>query len=104
MQSTSTDVQESITAEGNMQDVVTLLSEMRKDKEPLLHCAVFLELCAPSLEKLKELQSEVAMELTREKLTIDRLMLRQKEGFLTVMPCEKKEIEATPNLFCFIIE
>ena len=27
------------------------------------------------------------MELTREKLTIDRLMLRQKEGFLTVMPC-----------------
>ncbi len=87
MQSTSEDVQESITAEGNMEDVVTLLSEMRKNKEPLLHCAVFLELCATSYEKLKELQSEVAMELTREKLTIDRLTLRQKEGFLTVMPC-----------------
>ncbi|MBO5126437.1 MAG: DUF87 domain-containing protein, partial [Clostridia bacterium] len=87
MQSTSEDVQESITAEGNMEDVVTLLSEMRKNKEPLLHCAVFLELCAASYEKLKELQSEVAMELTREKLTIDRLTLRQKEGFLTVMPC-----------------
>jgi len=87
MQSTSEDVQESITAEGNMEDVVTLLSEMRKNKEPLLHCAVFLELCASSYEKLKELQSEVAMELTREKLTIDRLTLRQKEGFLTVMPC-----------------
>lgn len=87
MKSTSEDVQESITAEGNMEDVATLLSEMRKSKEPLLHCAAFLELCASSYEKLKELQSEVAMELTREKLTIDRLTLRQKEGFLTVMPC-----------------
>ncbi len=87
MQSTSEDVQESITAEGNMEDVVTLLSEMRKNKEPLLHCAVFLELCSTSYEKLKELQSEVSMELTREKLTVDRLTLRQKEGFLTVMPC-----------------
>lgn len=38
MLSTSNDVQESITAEGNMEDVVTLLSEMRKNKEPLLHC------------------------------------------------------------------
>ncbi len=87
MQSASEDVQEAVTAEGNMEDVVTLLSELRKNKEPLLHCAVFLELCAPTLEKLKELQSEVSMELTREKLTVDRLTLRQKEGFLTVMPC-----------------
>lgn len=87
LQSSSEDVQESITAEGNMEDVATLLSDMRKNKEPLLHCAVFIELCASSYEKLKELQSEVAMELTREKLSVDRLTLRQKEGFLTVMPC-----------------
>lgn len=83
----SEDVQESVTGEGNMEDVVTLLSEMRKNKEPLLHCAVFIELHAPSLEKLRELQSEVSMELTREKITVDRLTLRQKEGFLSVMPC-----------------
>ena len=83
----SEDVQESVTGEGNMEDVVTLLSEMRKNKEPLLHCAVFIELQAPSLEKLRELQSEVSMELTREKITVDRLTLRQKEGFLSVMPC-----------------
>ena len=87
MMSTSNDVQESITAEGNMDDVVTLLSEMRKNKEPLLHCAVYLELSAHSLDKLKELETDVAMELTREKITIDRLTLRQKEGFLAVMPC-----------------
>lgn len=86
MLSTSNDVQETITAEGNLDDVVTLLSEMRKNKEPLCHCAVFMEMTAPSLDKLNEIQSEVMMELTREKITIDRLTLRQKEGFLAVSP------------------
>ncbi len=93
MLSTSNDLQESITAEGNMDDVVTLLSEMRKNKEPLLHCAVYLELSAYSLEKLKELETDVAMELTREKITIDRLTMRQKEGFLAVMPCGYNSFE-----------
>ena len=87
MMSGSENVQESINAEGNMEDVVTLLSEMRKNKEPLLHCAVFIELCANSREKLTELQTEVAMELTREKITIDRLTLRQLEGFRAISPC-----------------
>ena len=91
MLSTSQDVQESINAEGNMEDVVSLLSEMRKNKEPLLHCAVFLELSAPSYDKLKEIQTEVSMELTREKITIDRLTLRQKEGFKCVFPCGYNE-------------
>lgn len=83
----SENVQEAVTAEGNMQDVVTLLAELRKNKEPLLHCAVFIELSAVSLEKLKELQAEVAMELAREKITVDKLTLRQKEGFVSCMPC-----------------
>ncbi len=87
MLSTSDDVQEAVTAEGNMEDVVTLLAELRKNKEPLLHCAVFIELSAPSLDKLKELQTEVNMELTRECITVDRLTLRQQEGFKTCMPC-----------------
>lgn len=86
MLSTSNDVQETINAEGNMEDVVELLANMRREREPLLHCAVFLELQAQSLDKLKELQAETVMELTREKLTVDRLTLRQKEGFLSVHP------------------
>ncbi|MDD4493572.1 MAG: DUF87 domain-containing protein [Eubacteriales bacterium] len=86
MLSTSNDVQDTVTAEGNLDDVVTLLSEMRKNKEPLCHCAVFIELTAPNLDKLDEIQSEVMMELTREKITIDRLTLRQKEGFQAVSP------------------
>jgi type IV secretory pathway VirB4 component len=87
MLSVSNDVQETVTGEGNLEDVNELLSNMRRDKEPLLHCAVFLELSALSLDKLRELQSDVSMELTREKITVDRLTLRQKEGFLSVMPC-----------------
>ena len=87
MLSTSEDLQESIKGEGNMSDVIELLAEMRRTKEPLLHCAVFLELSAYSFEKLSELQTEVAMELTREKITVDRLLLRQKEGFMSISPC-----------------
>ena len=33
-----------------------------------------------------KLQSEIAMELTRSKISVDRLTLRQKEGFLSVLP------------------
>jgi len=80
------DVNESIEAEGNLQDVIELLANLRKNREPLLHVSVFLELKARSLEALRELQSDIAMELTRSKISIDRLTLRQKEGFLSVLP------------------
>ncbi len=80
------DVNETIEAQGNLQDVVELLANLRKNKEPLLHCSVFIELKARSLDKLKELQSEISMELTRSKISVDRLTLRQKEGFLSVLP------------------
>ena len=87
MLSTSEDLQESVKGEGNMNDVIELLAEMRRTKEPLLHCAVFIELSAYSLSKLSELQTEISMELTREKISVDRLTLRQKEGFLAISPC-----------------
>lgn len=79
-------VNETIEAEGNLQDVIELLANLRKNKEPLLHCSVFMELKAKSMEMLRELQSEIAMELTRSKISVDRLTLCQKEGFLSVLP------------------
>ena len=87
MLASSNDIADSVTGEGNLEDVVELLNDLRKNREPLLHCAVFIELTANSLEKLRELQSDVAMEMTREKLSVDRLTLRQKEGFISCMPC-----------------
>ena len=82
----SNDMNENIEAEGNMQDVIELLANLRKNREPLLHCSVFIELKAKSMDALRELQSEIAMELTRSKILVDRLTLRQKEGFLSVLP------------------
>ena len=61
--------------------------ELRKNREPLLHCAVFIELSAGNLDKLRELQSDVSMEMTREKISVDHLSMRQKEGFIACMPC-----------------
>ena len=86
MMTTTNDVNESIKAQDNINDVVELLSELRRNKEPLLHTAVFIELKASSEDKLKELQADVQMELTRSKISVDRLLLRQKEGFLSVHP------------------
>ena len=86
MKTTANDVTECVEAEGNLQDVIELLANIRRNRECLLHCSVFLELKAKSLDELKDLQNEVAMELTRSKISVDRLTLRQKEGFLSVLP------------------
>ena len=56
-----TDMTETVEAEGNLQDVIELLANMRKMRECLLHCSVFVELKAKSMDALKELQSEVLM-------------------------------------------
>lgn len=94
LKSGGNDVNETIEAEGNLQDVVELLANLRKNKEPLLHCSVFIELKAKSMDALKELQSEIAMELTRSKISVDRLTLRQKEGFLSVLPVSANQFGA----------
>lgn len=86
MKSGGNDMNETIEAEGNLQDVIEMLANLRKNREPLLHCCVFMELKAKSMNALKELQSDIAMELTRSKIVVDRLTLRQQEGFLSVLP------------------
>ena len=86
MKSGGTDMNDSIEAEGNPMDVIDMLANLRKNRECLLHCSVFIEIKAKSKLKLRELQSEISMELTRSKISIDRLTLRQKEGFLSVVP------------------
>ena len=94
LKSGGNDVNETIEAEGNLQDVIDLLANLRKNKEPLLHVSVFIELKARSMEKLKELQSDIAMELTRSKISVDRLTLRQKEGFLSAVPTGSNQFGA----------
>lgn len=92
--SSTVDLQQTVTAEANLQDVVTLVSSMHRNREPLLHCAVFLELTAPDYDALKLLQTDVLTELVRSKLNVDRLMLRQQEGFVSVMPAGRNAFGA----------
>jgi len=78
-------LKDTINAENNLHDVATLISTMRQNREPLLHCAVFIELMAQCFERLKLLQTAVQTELMRSKLNVDRLLLRQQQGFACSM-------------------
>lgn len=75
-----------ITAESNLQDMASLVGALDREHEPLLYCAVYVEVMADSFENLKLLQTSVEAELVRCKLTIDKLVLRQQQGFLTANP------------------
>ncbi len=87
MQRSSTnDLQQTVAAESNLQDVTQLVADMHRNREPLLHVAVYIEMIAGSRDDLKNLQTEVQTELVRSKLNVDRLMLRQQHGFMCVMP------------------
>ena len=83
---TTTDLQQSIVAETNLQDVATLIAQMHRNKEPLLHTAVYIEIIAYTLERLREQQTDVEAELLRSKLNVDKLFLRQQQGFVSVIP------------------
>lgn len=85
-QSKTNDLQETVVAEGNLQDVTNLVATMHRNREPLIHTAVYIEIMSHDIDKLKELQTEVLTELIRSKLNVDKLMLRQQQGFVSVMP------------------
>ena len=87
MNRSSGNIQKEIIAESNLNDVMNLIAQMHRDRESLVHCAVFIEISTPTLEKLKEMQAEVEAELTRSKISVDKLFLRQKEGFESTQPC-----------------
>ena len=73
MNRSSGNIQKEIIAESNLNDVMNLIAQMHRDREPLVHCAVFIEISTPTLEKLKEMQAEVEAELTRSKISVDKL-------------------------------
>ena len=99
-QGTTENLQETVTAASNLQDVTNIIAAMHRNREPLLHTAVFLELSAPDVEKLKLLQTEVLTELIRSKLNVDRLLLRQKQGFMCVQPAGRNVFWSSLSVHC----
>lgn len=94
MKANNTDnIQDSIKGVSNLQDVTDMLSTMHRNREPLFHVVVFIELAASDMDALKILQTEVLTELNRSKLNVDRLILRQKNGFLSVHPSGKNQFK-----------
>ena len=79
-------LRQAVEAESNLRDVAELVHKMHREHEPLLHCAVYLEMTADSAEHLRQLQTDVLTELVRCKLNVDKLLLRQKQGFCCVSP------------------
>ncbi len=86
MDAKTNNLKAAVTAEGNLQDVTEVIAATRRNQEPLVHTAVYLELTAQDLPALKLLQADVMTELVRSRLTVDRLLLRQQQGFLCVQP------------------
>ena len=80
------DLRQTIIAETNLQDMISMEGSRHRNKEPLFHCAVYIELTAPDYDALKLLQTDVLTELVRSKLNVDRLLLRQQQGFCCVSP------------------
>ena len=84
--SSTNSMKQAVTAEANLRDVADLIAAMQRDREPLVHCAVFLDLAARDMESLRALREEVTAELVRSKLGADHLLLRQREGLLSANP------------------
>ena len=84
--SNTNDLQQSVAAESDLQDVAALVTQMHRSREPLIHCAVFIDISAPDQAKLSTLKDFVTAELARSKLTPDPLLLRQREGFQSANP------------------
>ena len=87
-------MKQSVTAEAKLQDTASLILGMRRDREPLLHTSVFLELTAKTMEELQRLRDSVSAILLRSKLTTDPLLLRQRDGFLSSNPAGRNTLGA----------
>ncbi len=87
MYTESTDMKESVDAHGNLNDLAQMEADMRISRNILLHFSAYIELAADSLQQLYDLEDTVSIELAREKIVIDKLLLRQQEGFRSAMLC-----------------
>lgn len=84
--SNTNDLQQSVAAESDLQDVAALVTQMHRSREPLIHCAVFIDISAPDQARLSTLKDFVTAELARSKITPDPLLLRQREGYQAANP------------------
>lgn len=86
VEKTSGDFEKVIEGAEEQKDLISMRKDQRKTRDSLLYCTVYLELRAKSLEALRGLQNDVDIELLHSKMSVNKLMLRQREGCQSVMP------------------
>ncbi len=93
----SRDVNEQVQGKENLSDIQKLISESFRNKEAFLHCAVFIEMTANSLDALDDLSVFVESALNEGNIVPDKLRLQQRDGFVAASPIGfnifKKEFE-----------
>lgn len=77
---------EQIEADEQLTTLSRMIRETQRTKETFVYCAVFIELIADSLEHLQSKQIETQSILTHHKILVDKLYLRQLQGFESVKP------------------
>ena len=77
-------LKESIVADDNINDIANLIQKMHQSKEPLLNCAVFIEISGRSQLDLQQKQDEVISILNKNKILYDNLWLQQRDAVLAV--------------------
>lgn len=70
----------------NLSDLRALITKAHKTNEKFINCAVFIEMSAKSLEKLKQLKTTVDGFLSTANITKDPLYTQQRDGFVSVAP------------------
>ena len=76
-----------------------MIRETQRTKETFVYCAVFIELIADSLERLQSKQIETQSILTHHKILVDKLYLRQLQGFESVKPNGKNAFGTDLSVF-----
>lgn len=93
----SRDVNEQVQGKENLSDIQKLISESFRNKEAFIHCAVFIEMTANSLDALDDLSVFVESALNEGNIVPDKLRLQQRDGFVAASPIGfnifKKEFE-----------
>lgn len=82
----SEDLTDTINASENINDIKDMLINLRQKKEPLLYTAVYIEIQASSFEELSDRRDDLSLLLSKIGIIEDKLLLHQKEGFLSVCP------------------
>ena len=75
-----------IDAGEDLSDVSEMFRTMRKERERILYCSVFLEIKASTRVEIENIKADVRASLMADKIMADELTLQQKEGMQTVNP------------------